>query len=59
MPLSAEELEQPYFVPTSENVSQILAELRAAEADREPIPTTQPLPPEQPKLELTLEDVEK
>ena len=59
MPLSATELEKPYFVPTSENVSQILAELRAAEADREPIPTTQPLPLEQPEPNLTLEDVEK
>ena len=37
MPLSAEELEQPYFIPTSENVSQILAELRAA-AEVEPSP---------------------
>ena len=27
MPLSPEQLEQPYFIPTGENVSQILAEL--------------------------------
>ena len=28
MPLNAKQLELPYFIPTSENVSQILAELR-------------------------------
>ena len=31
MTLSTEELEQPYFIPTSENVSQILLELGTAE----------------------------
>ena len=34
MPLNAEDQEQPYFIPTSENVSQILAELRTDETVR-------------------------
>ena len=38
MPLSPEQLELPYFIPTGENVSQILAELRAAAAPSEPQP---------------------
>ncbi|PZO13484.1 MAG: hypothetical protein DCF25_16035 [Leptolyngbya foveolarum] len=32
MPLNAKQLELPYFIPTSENVSQILTELRTSEA---------------------------
>lgn len=33
MPLNAKQLELPYFVPSGENVSQILAELRKAESE--------------------------
>ena len=59
MPLSPEQLELPYFIPTGENVSQILAKLRAAEAPSEPIPLAQEPPPAPPELDLILEDAEK
>ena len=57
MPLSPEQLELPYFIPTSENVSQILAELRAAEATSEPISLAQEPLLEPPELDLISEDV--
>lgn len=38
MPLNAKQLELPYFIPTSENGSQILTELRISEA-----PNNQPV----------------
>lgn len=38
MTLSTEQLELPYFIPTSENVSQILSELRKAEKDTDCVP---------------------
>ncbi|MGB3300235.1 MAG: hypothetical protein WBA76_18385 [Phormidesmis sp.] len=59
MTMTAEQLELPYFIPTSENVSQILAELRAAEAPSEPKPLAQEPPQEQPELDLILEDAQK
>lgn len=59
MTLTAEQLELPYFIPSSENVSQILAELRAAETPSEPIPIAQEPPQEPPKIALTLKVAEK
>ena len=59
MPLNPEQLELPYFIPTGENVSQILAELRATEATSEPIPLAQEPPLESPELDLILEDAQK
>ena len=59
MPLSPKQLELPYFIPTGENVSQILAELRAAEAPSKPQPLTEEPPLEPPELDLISEDAEK
>ena len=59
MPLSPEQLELPYFIPTGENVSQILAELRAAEVHSEPIPLAQESPLEPPERDLISEDAQK
>ena len=56
MPLSPEQLELPYFIPTGENVSQILTELRAAEAPSESIPLAQEPPLAPPDLDLISED---
>ena len=46
MTMTAEQLELPYFIPTSENVSQILAALRSAEAKNNNLPTESALPPD-------------
>lgn len=52
MTMTAEELEQPYFIPTSENVSQLLAALRTAEAESNNSSTEHALSktPVQPRL---------
>ena len=58
MPLSTEELEQPYFIPTSENVSQILAELRAVEAGTDQTSAAQQLLEVIPTVDYRLADLQ-
>ena len=57
MTLNAEELEQPYFIPTSENVSQILLELGTAEERHHLSATIQQLLRVKPAVDRSLAEL--